>query len=54
MDYQIREIYEPKVKEKVVRKILEALPDWFKEFEVFPTLWDEANPCQIYVMALEV
>lgn len=25
----------------------------FKEFEVFPTLWDENNPCQIYVMALE-
>ena len=25
----------------------------FKEFEVFPTLWDEANPCQIYVMALQ-
>lgn len=24
----------------------------FKEFEVFPTLWDEANPCQIYVMGL--
>lgn len=24
----------------------------FKEFEVFPTLWDEQNPCQIYVMAL--
>lgn len=24
----------------------------FKEFEVFPTLWDESNPCQIYVMAL--
>ena len=24
----------------------------FKEFEVFPTLWDEANLCQIYVMAL--
>ena len=24
----------------------------FKEFEVFPTLWDEANPCQIYIMAL--
>lgn len=24
----------------------------FKEFEVFPTLWDAANPCQIYVMAL--
>ena len=22
----------------------------FQEFEVFPTLWDEANPCQIYVM----
>ena len=25
----------------------------FKEFEVFPTLWDEWNPCQIYVMALD-
>jgi len=25
----------------------------FKEFEVFPTLWDECNPCQIYVMALK-
>ncbi|MED9903900.1 MAG: GNAT family N-acetyltransferase [Lachnospiraceae bacterium] len=25
----------------------------FKEFEVFPTLWDEWNPCQIYVMALK-
>ena len=24
----------------------------FKEFEVIPTLWDEGNPCQIYVMAL--
>ncbi len=24
----------------------------FREFEVFPTLWDEANPCQIYVMAI--
>ena len=24
----------------------------FKEFEVIPTLWDERNPCQIYVMAL--
>lgn len=24
----------------------------FQEFEVFPLLWDEANPCQIYVMAL--
>lgn len=24
----------------------------FKEFEIFPTLWDECNPCQIYVMAL--
>ncbi|MBR5966857.1 MAG: GNAT family N-acetyltransferase [Treponema sp.] len=23
----------------------------FKEFEVFPLFWDEANPCQIYVMA---
>ena len=21
----------------------------FKEFEVFPTLWDEWNPCQVYV-----
>ncbi|MBP3657494.1 MAG: GNAT family N-acetyltransferase [Clostridia bacterium] len=25
----------------------------FKEFEVFPQLWDEANPCQIYVTALK-
>ena len=25
----------------------------FKEFEVFPTLWDECNPCQVYVMALK-
>jgi GNAT superfamily N-acetyltransferase len=24
----------------------------FKEFEVFKTLWDEWNPCQVYVMAL--
>lgn len=24
----------------------------FKEFEVFPTLWDANNPCQIYVMGL--
>ncbi len=25
----------------------------FKEFEIFPLLWDEANPCQIYVMSLK-
>lgn len=24
----------------------------FLEFEVFETLWDEANPCQIFVLAL--
>ena len=24
----------------------------FKEFEVFPELWDKANPCQVYVMSL--
>ena len=24
----------------------------FREFEVFPTLWDEANPCQVYVMGV--
>ena len=24
----------------------------FKELEVFPSLWDENNPCQIYVMSL--
>ena len=24
----------------------------FQEFEVFPTLWDEWNPCQVYVMAI--
>jgi GNAT superfamily N-acetyltransferase len=25
----------------------------FQEFEMFPLLWDEANPCQIYVMSLK-
>ena len=24
----------------------------FKELEVFPTLWDEGNPCQVYIMAI--
>lgn len=24
----------------------------FQEFEVFPALWDENNPCQVYVMSL--
>ena len=24
----------------------------FKELEVFPTLWDVSNPCQIYIMAI--
>jgi len=24
----------------------------FKEFEVIPQIWDEANPCQIYVMSI--
>ncbi len=24
----------------------------FEEFEVFPTLWDACNPCQVYVMAI--
>lgn len=24
----------------------------FQEFEVFPTLWDAYNPCQIYVMSI--
>ena len=24
----------------------------FQELEVFPTLWDARNPCQIYVMAI--
>ena len=24
----------------------------FKEFEVFPTLWDAWNPCQIYVLSV--
>lgn len=24
----------------------------FKEFEVFPALWDKWNPCQIYIMSL--
>lgn len=25
----------------------------FQEFEMFPTLWDEWNPCQIYIMSLK-
>ena len=25
----------------------------FRELEVFPELWDEANPCCIYVMAIQ-
>ncbi|MBQ6559727.1 MAG: GNAT family N-acetyltransferase [Erysipelotrichaceae bacterium] len=25
----------------------------FKEFEVFPSFWDEKNPCQVYVMSLK-
>lgn len=25
----------------------------FKEFECFPTLWDEVNPCQVYVMSIK-
>lgn len=25
----------------------------FKEFECFPTLWDEWNPCQIYIMSIK-
>ena len=25
----------------------------FKEFECFPTLWDEANPCRVYVMHVD-
>lgn len=25
----------------------------FREFEVFPMLWDPGNPCQIYVLYLQ-
>ncbi len=25
----------------------------FRELEVFPLLWDEANPCQVYIMSLK-
>lgn len=25
----------------------------FKEFECFPTLWDEWNPCQVYAMHIQ-
>lgn len=35
-----------------VGKIFFYLSLGFKEFEIIPTLWDEWNPCQIYVMAL--
>lgn len=58
----VRELSAPGEKTALSRLILEALPDWFgipearekyienSEFEVFPTLWDEWNPCQIYVV----
>ena len=25
----------------------------FKELEIFPTLWDKQNPCQIYIMSIQ-
>lgn len=25
----------------------------FRELEVFPALWDERNPCQIYIMSID-
>ena len=25
----------------------------FKEFEVFPSLWDANNPCQVYILSLK-
>lgn len=25
----------------------------FRELEVFPALWDEGNPCQVYVMYID-
>lgn len=25
----------------------------FKELECLPTLWDESNPCQIYILSIE-
>lgn len=34
----------------ITNKFYESLG--FKEFEVFPLLWDKNNPCQIYVMSL--
>lgn len=86
---QIRQLTDDTEKQRVTRRILEALPDWFgipeareeyiaesagKAFfcaydgdspagflylketgrdEVFPTLWDPGNPCQIYVLYLQ-
>ena len=38
--------------EEYDRTNLFYLPLGFRELEVFPTLWDEWNPCQIYIMAL--
>ncbi len=35
----------------ITNKFYESLG--FKEFEVFPLLWDKNNPCQIYVMSLK-
>ena len=39
-------------KEKINFCLINEYKNLFKEFEVFPTLWDEWNPCQVYVMGL--
>lgn len=62
---QIVQIECPEEKKRVVQYILESLPAWFEQSEgreqyiresaeqICICAYDEANPCQIYVMALK-
>lgn len=62
---QIRQLTDDTEKQRVTRRdtvelyVMGVLPQLhrralgFKEFEVFPTLWDPGNPCQIYVLYLQ-
>ena len=47
MDVSIVNVSDPGEKRRVARAVLEALTDWFEIEET-----REANPCQVYVMAI--
>ena len=59
----VKEVLDPQEKQRIARTVLEALTEWFEVPETredyiqkvkdLPLFWDEANPCQIYVMALK-